>query len=234
MLVGSVSLNTISLGLLITFRTLCVRRDIALTTRHLRVKRPTVDTTLNQLQSLLTSSLFIQINQSVGPATETITVTPRIATTLSAVQTALTSLRAFSPTSSRGAFAVTASSCFTDVVLPTLLNVLDRRTPRMGLQLLPMRGSSLMGTVTGSAFSLTMKAFTSLPSCVLRRALLSRQFSNVTHDKRPTVGGKIVGLSSFVHFPRTLFALHQSSVNVVSRTLTGHSLGQHVTLAIPC
>jgi DNA-binding transcriptional LysR family regulator len=199
-------ISSVDLNLLVVFDMLLRKRNVTRAAEALGVSQPAVSYALNRLRRTFSDPLFVRVSHGLQP-------TPRAASLAEPLHGVLESIRAdiltpasFAPAQARRVFRLNMSDVGELVLLPKILQHLQRNAPGVDIETDNLRGDTLDAALRSGEVDLAVGHFPELTSPNLyQQRLFSHSFVCIVRKNHPTLTGAltrkqfIAGLHAVVH-----------------------------------
>ena len=211
------NINSVNLNLLVAFDALFEELSVTAAARRAGVTQPAMSNTLAQLRVLFGDPLFLRHRTGLTPTARAKQLAEPIRSGLRLLQGALVG-QSFDEASSTRRFVIATSDYVELVLLPSLLNRLQRRAPGVRLQLRPWGLHEAPPELLRGEVDLMLGFYGKLPPHHHEQALFEDEYVCVVRRRHPSVKSKLT-LSKYLELSHVLVSSRADSPGSVDRAL---------------
>ncbi len=132
MIIYYMNIRNFDLNLLVVFRTLFEERNVTKASKKIGITQPAMSNALNRLRYLVKDELFIRGPKGMRPTPRAMELSLPIKTALNNLELSLSSIN-FNPQTTGKLFRIAISDDVAPLILPNLVNFLERQSPDSSL-----------------------------------------------------------------------------------------------------
>jgi DNA-binding transcriptional LysR family regulator len=211
----TVSLNKLDLNLLRVFNVVMEEKSVLRASQRVCLSQSAVSHALARLRGMLEDELFIRTPTGMQPTARALTMAPLIREAWRSLEVAIGTPH-FEPSTSARRFTIAASELVTTVVVPDLLELLQREAPLVNLVIRPDSGIDLMEQICLGKIDAAIGTYSKVPERLRSRSLFTYEDVLITNSSR-RIGKLTIGaLSRFTLAAVSLQSEHDGPIDGVT------------------
>ena len=228
--IQSVNINAINLNLLVSLDALLRERSVTRAARRVGVTQPAMSNSLAQLRTLFDDPLFRRQRHGLDPTPRALALAPLLAQGLSAFEAAL-SAPSFHPAKDERRFVIATSDYVELVLLPPLLNELERTAPHVHLEVRPWGLHEVPDALARAEADLMIGFYDELPAHHEQQLLFEEDYVCIVRKQHPSVKRRLT-LERYLELGHVLVSQRGDSPGSVDRALAKQGKRRHVALRV--
>jgi DNA-binding transcriptional LysR family regulator len=224
------NINAINLNLLVALDALLRERSVTRAARRVGVTQPAMSNSLAQLRTLFDDPLFRRQRHGLDPTPRALALAPLLAQGLSAFQAVLAA-PSFDPAKDERRFVIATSDYVELVLLPPLLNELERTAPNVRLEVRPWSLHEVPDTLARAEADLMIGFYDELPPRHVHELLFEEEYVCIVRNAHPSVKRRLT-LERYLELGHVLVSQRADSPGSVDRALAKQGKRRHVALRV--
>jgi DNA-binding transcriptional LysR family regulator len=212
-----VNIHGVNLNLLVAFEALLEELSVTRAARKSGVTQPAMSNSLAQLRQLLGDPLFTRHRTGLAPTARALELAEPVKRGLALLELALEG-QTFEPATSERHFVVAASDYVELVVVPRLLQRLQRLAPRVRLSFKQWGLHEAPPELARGEVDLMLGFYGKLPPRHLQQPLFEDEYVCVVRRRHPTVKNKL-SLAQYLKLSHVLVSAQPDGLGSVDRAL---------------
>ena len=197
----------------------------------LGIEQASASTTLNKLRQHFGDPLFCRTSQGMEPTPRAQEIYPQLQEVLQRIGAARGAAQAFSPHTARREFRLCMTDISEIVLLPTIINHLQKNAPSVVLEVDKISTDSRRRLESGDA-DLAVGFTPDLEAGFYQQALFAQDFVCLAAAGHPRVRGKL-SRQAFSAEAHIAVAVSGTGHDIVDKVLTKHKIARRVVLRVP-
>ncbi|MGH6641174.1 MAG: LysR substrate-binding domain-containing protein [Bradyrhizobium sp.] len=180
-----IQLANADLNLLPVFEAVLAERHVGKAARRLNLTPSAVSHGLNRLRFLLNDPLFLRTPKGVAPTTRAIELAEPIADILARVRRVVTSAAPFDPASSERRFTIGAPDATAAVLLPPLIQEMERAAPRIDISMRHLLRDTAIAELDARVADVVVVPMDDVPARFTHKVIFEDDFVIVSRAGHP-------------------------------------------------
>ncbi len=222
----------IDLNLLVVFNALMTERQVTRAGESIGLSQPATSNALARLRKLTQDKLFVRNGGALHPTPVAIALAQQIQPALDQIQTALSPVQPFDPTTSDRIFNIGMSDYVEFVLLPPLLEKLETTAPHVKIQVKSGDRQHRLALLDSGKIDLLCGLILDRIEWHEKQLLFREQFVCVCRRDHPFIGDAL-SLQDYVNASHLLVSVQEDMVGRVDYLLAQQNLKRHIALSIP-
>jgi DNA-binding transcriptional LysR family regulator len=186
-----VNISAINLNLLVAFDALVQEENVTRAAQRIGVTQSAVSNSLAQLRRIIADPLFVRRARGVVATERALALAGPVRQALSLLQHALDDGPRFDPATSKRTFVVAASDYVEYVLLPPLLQRLERAAPKVRIEVRPWGLHEVPAGLDTAGLDLMLGFYGGLPPGHHEQRLFDERYVCIVRKGHPHVRGKL-------------------------------------------
>ncbi|MBB6132809.1 DNA-binding transcriptional LysR family regulator [Massilia aurea] len=224
----------LDLNLLVAFDALMNERNVTRAATQVGVSQPAMSAALSRLRTLLGDPLFQRSSAGLVPTARARDLALPVAAALRQIELAMLTQPAFDPTTASVTFRLGLQDYPTLVLLPALVEALERATPGISLNVLGYndRDTAIDLLDAGSIDIAIGVAPTVMDARIMTRPLMRDAFVTIVSTDHPTASGPM-DLRTYLDLQHVLVSPEGQLHGLVDQTLAQQGKQRKLALTVP-
>lgn len=206
-------------------------QSVSRAAERLDIAQATASIALNKLRRHFGDPLFIRTARGMEPTPRASAIYPELSEALERIRNAQSAGSPFSPADTRREFRICMTDISEIVVLPRLIDHLQRTAPLVGLQTETISASSRLRLVAGDV-DLAVGFMPDLDAGFYQQALFAQDFVCLAAARHPRVHGKI-SRRAFCAEGHIVVTTSGTGHSIVDKVLARNGIDRRVVLRVP-
>ena len=223
------NLAAIDLNLLVVFDALMTERNVTKAGANIGLSQSAVSKALNRLRLIFDDELFVRTSAGMQPTALAYDLADPIGEALHTLEQALNPPK-FDPAVARRIFTLTTVDLVSSVIIPRVLNHLEKHAPGIDLRLLPSTGRSIE-MLDRREVDFALVPLEEIPSRFESTALFSDDFAVLMRDSHPLSQQELT-LERLVSARHVLVSLRGDDRSAIDDALEARGLSRRIGITI--
>ncbi|KQU10052.1 LysR family transcriptional regulator [Rhizobium sp. Leaf453] len=226
-------LHGIDLNLLVAFDALMAERSVTKAGVRIGRTQPAMSAALSRLRALLKDELFIRGPNGLQPTARALDLSEPLGRALAEIQRTLDFTQAFEPSVSTVTFTLGLSDHPTFVLLPRLIEALNRLAPNVSLRVRHFSARNDAITMLDAGEADVVIGVPATPTGrILTAPLFEERFVSIVRRGHPAAD-RPLDLEAFLDLPHLLVSPENDRFGHVDVVLAKRGLARHLALTLP-
>jgi DNA-binding transcriptional LysR family regulator len=190
----TVSLNQLDLNLLRVFSAVMEEQSVLRASQRVCLSQSAVSHALGRLRSMLADELFIRTPTGMQPTARALAMAPLIREAWRALEAAIGTPH-FEPSKSTRRFTIAAGELISTVMIPNLLDLLEREAPFLDVVIRPDSEIDLMEHISLGKIDVAIGTYSTVPDRLRSRSLFTYEDVLITSSSNRRSGLPLEALS---------------------------------------
>jgi DNA-binding transcriptional LysR family regulator len=226
------NLAAVDLNLLVVFDALVAERQVTRAAQKVGLSQPAASNALRRLRDLFEDDLFVKTPQGMQPTPKAIALEQPIRQVLTQIQSALVQEAPFVPETSEQVFALGMSDYGEFILLPKLMEHLERVAPRIQIQVRSTDRQDALKLLDANEIALAIGFFPKHSSWHQAQELFQERFVCVAHQSNPNIKDPFT-LEDYLAASHLLVSPREDRTGRVDLFLAQQNLQRHIALTVP-
>jgi DNA-binding transcriptional LysR family regulator len=204
--------------------------NISRAATRLGLSQPTVSRDLNKLRYLLGDELFVRTSSGTRPTSKALQLAETIRGAIYTLEQMLLPEQ-FNPAEDAHTFHIAISDLPAMLMLPPLLQILEREAPKVNLQLFPHDMVKSLNLLDEGKIDFLIGSFSALPERFGTQFLYKDDYVCAMRSDHPLAKDRF-DLEAFLSARHMLVSLSGEATGYIDRLLRDRSLSRHVVVTI--
>ncbi len=190
---GTVSMNIrdIDLNLLSVFEAIYLEENISRAAEKLGISQPAMSNALKRLRETLNDPLFVRSAGAMLPTPRAEELAEPIRSALQIIQTSLDKQPEFNYSSAEHTFGLAMSDYSEAIILPLILEWLEKSAPGIAIKVYPIEGGNLTKALTKGKIDIAIGRIPFLEDGFRAQRLMEERFICLVRNNHPEIKDKI-------------------------------------------
>ncbi|MCX7142139.1 MAG: LysR family transcriptional regulator [Proteobacteria bacterium] len=226
-------IRNVDLNLLVALDALLAERSVSRAAVRLHLSQPATSALLARLRELFGDPLLLRSARGMLPTPRALELLAPIKQVLDEIDAIIQPRHAFDPGSAEHTFTLSASDYVEFALLPTLVDFLERKAPRVSLAVRPLDLQTVARQMETGEVDLCITGLLNAPPGLHERALYTERVVSVVRRKHPGVGERLT-LDSFCSLEHISVSVRGSGFSArIDEALAALGRKRHARLAVP-
>ncbi|MFB2897055.1 LysR family transcriptional regulator [Aerosakkonemataceae cyanobacterium BLCC-F50] len=226
------NLTGIDLNLLVVFDALMMERHVTRAGERIGLSQPATSNALARLRNLTHDELFVRSRGGLQPTPVAIALAQQIQPALRQIQTALSLGQNFDPKSSDRVFTIGMTDYMEFVLLPRLLETLEKTAPQIKIQIRSGDRQHLLALLDSGQADLICGLFPEQVAWHEEEFLFEEKFVCLCRRDHPLIGDSL-SLEDYLAVSHLLVSIKEDMVGRVDELLAEQGWKRRITISIP-
>jgi len=204
---------------------------------RLGLSQPAVSAALGRLRHALDDPLFVRQGQGMVPTSFALSLETRLRATLQELEVLLRGPDAFDPGAAQFDFRISGTDFFSTMLMPALISRIEKRAPRVRLQLVDLVPDSYVETLDRYEVDLGLIPLQEFPAWLDHERLFQARFVVIARTGHPRLHGVSPGdtmpLDLFCALDHALCSPEGKFQGLGDVALAGQGLSRRVAITVP-
>ena len=228
---------TFDLNLLKVLNALFQEGSTVKASERLGLSQPAVSSALSRLRHALNDPLFIRQGNKLVSTDYAESIRHGLQAELERLEVFLAPAAKFDPASAEGAFKISGSDFFADLLMPALGDLLNKKAPGIKAQLVDLVPDNQVENITNCHADLALVPKTDLPDWISGESLFEAPFVVIARDGNPGIAelksGDIMPFDVFCSLPHVLFSPEGNLTGMGDAALEKVGRRRNVVMTVP-
>jgi DNA-binding transcriptional LysR family regulator len=226
------NLAGVDLNLLVVFDALIAERQVTRAAQKVGLSQPAASNALRRLRDLFEDDLFVKTPQGMQPTPKAMALEQPIRQVLAQIQSALVQEAPFIPETSEQVFALGMSDYGEFILLPELMEHLERVAPRIQIQVRSTDRQDALKLLDADEIALAIGFFPKHSSWHHAQELFQERFVCVARQSNPNIKDPFT-LEDYLAASHLLVSPREDRTGRVDLFLAQQNLQRHIALTVP-
>tara|TARA_Y100000991_G_scaffold110820_1_gene83486 strand:+ start:1 stop:894 length:894 start_codon:yes stop_codon:yes gene_type:complete len=225
------NINNFDLNLLLVFRALLEERNVTKASKKVGITQPAMSNALNRLRYLVKDELFIRGPKGMRPTPKALELSVPIQVALSNIEMSL-SATDFDPKTSRKLFKLSISDDIAPIILPNLIEFLERESPNSSLWVRSEQGSEAMRLLDLNEIDFSIGRFESVPARFGAKILYNENYVCLMKENHQLSKEKKLSMDQYLSAKHLRVAPMNAPLSPIDRALSQLDLERVIAVRI--
>ena len=227
-----VNLAALDLNLLVVFDALMTEQHVTRAAQRIGLSQPATSNALARLRSLLKDDLFVRTSQGLRPTATAIALQQHLRPALQQIQAALLEQSTFEPITSDRAFGIGMSDYVEFVLLPPLMQAIEKLAPHVVMQVRSGDREKLLALLDSGEIDIACGVFPETMKGHHQQPLFQESYTCVCRQSHPAIGDSL-SLDTYLAVSHLLVSVMEDRTGRVDKLLSRQNCSRHIALSIP-
>lgn len=225
------NLRKVDLNLLTVFDAILTEQNITRAAASLGMSQPALSNALGRLRDLLNDPLFVRTSKGMIPTERAKQLAAPVREALGLIQTTLSEQWVFDYATARHAFTVAMSDYGEAVILPRLMNYLEKVAPAVNISVVPISERTLAQALRSGEVDLAVSNLDFLEGEFPAQRLLEESFVCLARAEHPQVRDSLT-IKLFAELSHVIVSHPRRRGSPIDEALAEHGLRRRVALRV--
>ena len=221
------NIKNFDLNLLVVFKTLYEERNVTKASKKVGITQPAMSNALNRLRYLINDELFIRGPKGMRPTPRANELSAPIQKALSDLELSLSSIN-FNPRTTKKLYRVSISDDVAPLILPNLINFLEKQSPNSSLRIRSEQGSEALKLLDNNDIDFAIGRFEVVSSRFGSMELYTEKYVCMMNSKHDLAKEEKLSIKQYLSCKHLRVAPAGTPVAPVDRTLTQLNLEREI------
>jgi DNA-binding transcriptional LysR family regulator len=203
------NIKKMDLNLLMVFAALCEEKSTTKAALRLGLSQPAISHALVRLRDQLNDPLFVRASKGLVPTNRALELEKPILALLSQLDGLLGSSKEFIPEKAKNIFRMATTDYFELVVLPQLLQKLEKEAPHITIISRPTSGVLPKNELEKGDYDIAIAGFYGkLPEGFMKQKVFDDDFICISKKNHPRIKKKALSIDQYANEKHILISLH--------------------------
>ncbi|THB72217.1 MAG: LysR family transcriptional regulator [Gammaproteobacteria bacterium] len=217
------NIRDIDLNLLAVFEAIYIEENISRAADKLGISQPAMSNALKRLRDTLGDPLFVRTSGSMLPTPRAEELSQPIRSALQLIQGSLESQPDFDYRSANQTFGIAMSDYSEAIILPLILQWLEKSAPNIKIKIYPIEGGNLSKALTNGKIDLAIGRIPFLEEGFRAQRLFEEAFVCLVRNSHPEIKDKITR-AHFEKFPFISITPRHSAKTYVEKCMNNEGI----------
>jgi len=222
-----VNIKNFDLNLLVVFKTLYEERNVTKASKKIGITQPAMSNALNRLRYLINDELFIRGPKGMRPTPRANELSAPIQKALSDLELSLSSIN-FNPRTTKKLYRVSISDDVAPLILPNLINFLEKQSPNSSLRIRSEQGSEALKLLDNNDIDFAIGRFEVVSSRFGSMELYTEKYVCMMNSKHELAKEEKLSIKQYLSSKHLRVAPAGTPVAPVDRTLSQLNLEREI------
>jgi DNA-binding transcriptional LysR family regulator len=225
------NIRNFDLNLLVVFRTLYEDRNVTKASKKIGITQPAMSNALNRLRYLVKDELFVRGPKGMRPTPRAIELSLPIKTALNNLELSLSSIN-FNPETTRKLFRMAISDDVAPLILPNLVDFLEKQSPESSLSISSEQGSEAIKLLDSNEIDFAIGRFEIVPSRFGCMNLFTENYVCMMKKSHKLSKEKKISIEQYISSKHLRVAPMDAPVAPIDRSLSQLNLERKIFIRI--
>jgi len=226
-------IRNVDLNLLVALDALLAERSVSRAAVRLHLSQPATSALLARLRELFGDPLLLRSARGMLPTPRALELLGPVKQVLDEIEAIVQPRAVFDPDRAEHTFTLSASDYVEYALLPTLVDYLERRAPRVRLAVRPLDLQTVAKQMETGEVDLCITGLLNAPAGMHERPLYTEHIVSVVRRNHPEVGAHLT-LDTFCRLEHIMVSVRGSGFSArIDQALAALGRKRHARLAVP-
>ena len=222
------NIKNFDLNLLVVFKTLYEERNVTKASKKVGITQPAMSNALNRLRYLVNDELFIRGPKGMRPTPRANELSSPIQKALSELELSLSSINFNPRTTTKKLYKISISDDVAPLILPNLINFLERQSPNSSLRIRSEQGSEALKLLDSNDIDFAIGRFEVVSSRFGSIELYTEKYVCMMNSKHELANEEKLSIEQYLSSKHLRVAPEGTPVAPIDRSLSQLNLEREI------